>query len=258
MTYSAYLLVTHGSRNFNYQTRLQQLAIVVQQQISQKKTTDLSPQEKKIISSPLVKTACLELADIPLSESILNFAKDALSKKYQSVKIIPLFLLSGVHVRKDIPAQISIAQKKLANLISLELMPHLGSYDHLLVILAQQFSQFNAQKQILLAHGSNLENGNQECEEIAHKLKVDLAYWSISPNLTQKVAYLVSLGVKTLAIVPYFLFEGKITQAIASQIEQLTTEYPEIKLYLGSPLGSSLDLANLIVENLNGTIDCRL
>lgn len=241
MKFSAYLFIVHGSRDSNYQIMLQQLTTIIQQKII----------EKKINLFPLVKTVYLELADISLSQSIINFSLEALSKKHHLIKIMPLFLLSGVHVKEDIPIQISIARQNLPKQIYLELMPHLGSYDQILTILARKFAQFKAEKKILLAHGSNFENGNQECENITKKLNIDIAYWSITPNIREKVAYLANIGVKSIVIVPYFLFEGRITKAIAIIIEELNREYSEIKFYLDSTLASSLELANLIVQELS-------
>jgi sirohydrochlorin ferrochelatase len=247
MTSSAYLLVAHGSRHSNYQKSLQKLAMLVWQQIRERQTISLRNDNHPTVS-PLVKTACLELSEFPLSDYICEFAQEAISKNYQSIKIIPLFLLSGIHVQEDIPRQIDIARQKLPSLITIELRPHLGSHEHLLSILTQKFAPFKAQKKILLAHGSKLKNGNQECEKIATQLNVELAYWSIKPNIQEKIAYFSANGVKSIAIVPYFLFEGRITQAIAGEIEQLKRQYPQLNISASSPLGASCDVAKLVVS----------
>lgn len=248
MTSSAYLLVAHGSRHSNYQRSLQKLAMLVRQQITERQTTSQHNDNNHPIVSPLVKTACLELSEFPLSDYICEFAQEALSQNYQSLKIIPLFLLSGIHVQEDIPLQIDIARQKLPSLITIELSPHLGSHEHLLSILTQKFAPFQAQKKILLAHGSKLKNGNQECEKIAAQLNVELAYWSIKPNIQEKIAEFSANGVKSIAIVPYFLFEGRITQAIAREIEQLKRQYPHLNISASSPLGASWDVAKLLVS----------
>ena len=255
---SAHLLVAHGSRNSHYQINLQKLAHLVQQQVIQKyrqnqlTSTEDNKLERKQFSLylPLVDIAYLELTSIPLSEAIINFAFQALLQNYQFIKIIPLFLSSGVHVLQDIPEQIKLAQEKLTNHIEIQLMPHLGSYQSLVKLLEKQFIQLPVQKRILLAHGSRLNTGNQQCEQIAAQLEAEVAYWSVNPSLKEKVASLVELGVQSIAIIPYFLFEGKITQALVYQIEQLQTEYPQIKLLAGKPLGATRELANLIVDEL--------
>lgn len=242
ITSSAYFLVAHGSRNPNYLLQLQNLAILIQQEIN--------------ISNkylPIVKTGYLELAKIPLFQSIINFALELSSQgNYQSIKIIPLFLSSGVHVKQDIPREIQLARKHLKNNhVSLQLMPFLGSHDNLLTVLERKFAQFNTQKKILLAHGSSLEQSNQECQKIATQLDVDLTYWSINPKLNEKIASLSNSGVDSVAIIPYFLFEGRITRAIADNIKELKAKYAHLKLYLDSPIGVSQDLANLIIKLAN-------
>jgi sirohydrochlorin ferrochelatase len=258
MISSAHLLVAHGSRNSDYQMSLQKLAHLVRQQLRQKEgetqlnTSENNQFEVKQTSGglPLIDTAYLELGGLSLSEAMVNFAYLALSQNYQFVKIIPLFLLSGVHLREDIPAQLKLARQELKDRIDLELMPHLGSYQSLVKLLQQQFRQLPSQKRILLAHGSCLATGNQKCEQIAAQLEAELAYWSISPSLAEKVASLRELGIQSIAIIPYFLFEGKITQAIASQIEYLQKQYPQLQLLGGKPLGATRELANVIVHEL--------
>ncbi len=255
---SAHLLVAHGSRNSHYQMNLQKLAHLVQQKVilkycdNQLSSSEDNKVEKKQFSLhlPLVDTAYLELTSTSLSEAIVNFAGKALLQNYQFINIIPLFLSSGVHVLQDIPEQIGLAQAKLTNHIDIRLMPHLGSYQSLVKLLEEQFMQLPAQKRILLAHGSRFQTGNQQCEQIAAQLEAEVAYWSVNPSLNEKVANLVNLGVQSIAIIPYFLFEGKITQVLAEQIQQLQTEYPQIKLLAGKPLGATKELANLIVNEL--------
>ena len=255
---SAHLLVAHGSRNSHYQMSLQKLAHLVQQQIIQKYWENqlISAEDNKIerkklsLHPPLVDIAYLELTSISLSEAIVNFAFQALLQNNKFINIIPLFLLSGVHVLQDIPEQIKIAQGKLTNHIEIQLMSHLGSYQSLVKLLEKQFIQLPGQKRILLAHGSRLKTGNQQCEQIANQLEAEVAYWSVNPSLQEKVASLVNLGVQSIAIIPYFLFEGRITQALADQIQQLRIEYPQIKVIAGKPLGATEELANLIVNEL--------
>ena len=255
---SAHLLVAHGSRSSDYQMSLQKLAHLVQQQFihkyreNQLSSTEDSKLERKQFSRdlPLIDTAYLELASISLSEAIINFASLASLQNYKFIKIIPLFLLSGVHLLEDIPSQIKLAREKLTNHIEIQLMPHLGSYQSLVKLLQQQFIQLPAQKRILLAHGSCLATGNEECEQIALKLEAEVAYWSTNPSLNEKIASLVELGLQSIAIIPYFLLEGKITQALACQIQQLQTQYSQINLLAGKPLGATKELANLIVNEL--------
>ncbi|NEP61366.1 MAG: sirohydrochlorin chelatase, partial [Symploca sp. SIO2G7] len=66
---------------------------------------------------PLVGTATLELAPSPLHEQIQQFANLALRVGCQEVQLLPLFLLPGVHVMEDIPAEAAQAQANLGDSI---------------------------------------------------------------------------------------------------------------------------------------------
>lgn len=245
MIFSAYLLVTHGSRNVDYHKGLDCLSRLIQQKF----ITSFSASSSELIVFPLVKTACLELASIPLSESIVNFAHEAIKHQYQLVKILPLFLLSGVHVKEDIPKELAIAKRQLNNRISLQLMPHLGSNHNFISFLSQKLASYHHRNLILLAHGSNFKNGNQETEKIATQLNISLAYWSINPTLDTTIQSFLNSPIKDIFIIPYFLFPGRITLAIANQVRELQQKYTTIKLHLEFPLFLPSDLANLIVDS---------
>jgi sirohydrochlorin ferrochelatase len=245
ITSSAYLLVVHGSRYFRYNSDVENLAKLVKQIFTN--SYSASPE------SCLIKTAYLELGILPLSEIIYNFSLNCLNTNIKKIKVLPLFLVPGFHVKKDIPEQVNQAQIRLGNQMFLEIMPHLGIYKNLIKLLATKFKELRAEKRILLAHGSSLEKSNQECEQISSQLNAEIAYWSRNPSLSEKVNYLANLGIESLAILPYFLFEGKITKAIATQIEELKTTYPRLKILAGKPLGTKPcpELANLICQILD-------
>jgi sirohydrochlorin ferrochelatase len=57
---------------------------------------------------------------------------------------------------------------------------------------------------------------------------------------------LVRGGQQQIGIVPYFLFNGGITDAIAKNVAQLKQQFPATELHLANPLGASVELADLI------------
>jgi sirohydrochlorin ferrochelatase len=239
----------HGSRDVDYQLGVKKLTELVTQNlinISKSKTINNN-------KSPLIETAFLELSSLSLANSLIDFALKCIAQNCQNVNVIPLFLLTGIHQKKDIPKEVKIAQEKLQILgkkINIELKSPLGSYDSLINILEQKFAEFPTQNRLLLVHGSSLKSANKQVEKIAFKLNADLAFWSIKPSLKEKIVNLIKVGLTEIAILPYFLFEGKITKAIASEIEELKLKYPYIQLSYLSPLGDNIDLANLIVKEL--------
>ncbi len=233
----AYLLVFHGSRYA--------VSAIAASRLAQSLTEKLP--------LPLVTTAALELAAIPLHQSILDFAQVAIAEGYQTIRIVPLFLSQGVHVREDIPAEIAQATTQLGTTINLELVSYLGGYPEMASLLAQQAPKLPSlkTKRILLAHGSRLAAGNRPYESLAEQLDAVNAYWSVPPDLTKVVRSLVSENTEVISIILYFLFPGKITQAIADRVQQLQAEFPQTKLILTPPLADNPELADIISYQLS-------
>lgn len=229
---SAYLLVSHGSRDPRPEIAMQQLAGLVSQKLDN--------------SQNLVGIACLELQSEPLHQQIKIFAQSALTWGCDRIKIIPLFLLPGVHVKQDIPDEIALAQQALGQDIIIDLQPHLGIHPGLITLLAQQMATMKAEATILLAHGSRRTSALQPVENIAANLGALTAYWAVPPSLESQVQELVTAGKREIAILPYFLFTGGITDAIAKSVEKLKLQFVTVTFHLAQPLGASAELAEII------------
>ncbi|MHC5745517.1 MAG: sirohydrochlorin chelatase [Nostoc sp.] len=233
---SAYLLLSHGSRDRRPEIAMQQLARLVCQQLS---------------SEHLVGIAALEMSPQPLHEQIQQFAKNAFGDCPQSqnenrLKIVPLFLLPGVHVMTDIPAEVALAQQATGQDTIVELQPYLGSHPNLEKLLAKQIAAIKAEAWILLAHGSRRPGSQKTVEAMAASLGAVTAYWAGPPSLESRVKELVTAGYREIAILQYFLFAGGITDAIATSIEDLKLQFSAVNFQLAEPLGASAELAELI------------
>lgn len=262
---SAYLLVSHGSRDPRPQASLEQLAQLlgeqaklagvmhVQQSHSVNKLATVSVMESRDLVSlekPLVGTACLELAILPLHRQIQEFGDKAIALGHKQLKVLPLFLLPGVHVMEDIPAEVALAQEIFGTSLKIELQPHLGTHPQLSALLANQQKQLPADAWILLSHGSSRAGAKQPIEAIAKQLGAIAAYWGVPPHLESQVQVLVSAGYQQIGILPYFLFSGGITNAIARAVTQLSSQFPAVSFHLAEPIGVSAELANLVWEQL--------
>lgn len=272
---SAYLLVSHGSRDPRPKAAMQQLAKLICQRQSGGRINRTVPDLSKALvevgewtqvesnsswhtlkssntglvasqtEKPLVGTACLELSAEPLHEQIRQFGDRALKSGYNHVQVIPLFLLPGMHVMEDIPAEVAIAKLALEQ-VKIDLRPHLGTHPGLSHLLATSMAATKADAWILLAHGSRRPGAKKTVEAIATQLNAISAYWAVSPKLATQVKALVDAGYQQIGILPYFLFAGGITDAIASTVEQLKMQFPSVNLALAEPIGASVELADLI------------
>ncbi len=232
---SAYFLVVHGSRNPLYGKQLHQLVNDIQLQ--------LYAQEISIF----LDTAYLELASKPLHQKIISFAQESAIKGYQSVRVLPLFLLSGTHVINDIPQEFSLACGDSP--LPLELLPNIGTSIDLINLLRSQFEGANTSDRILLAHGTSLPEANQELEEVAAQLQARVAYWSREPQIDTVVNDLIVSEVKSIAVLPYFLFTGKITDAIESQISDLQDK-ATTKIVVLPTLAQINQFIKIVIDNL--------
>ena len=231
---SAYLLVSHGSRDPRPQVAIAQLAQRVQ--------------HKMLPPSALVGSAVLECAPLPLHEQIQQFSQTAIAQNIRHIQIVPLFLIPGVHVMEDIPEQVKIAQQALKETVTIAISPHIGTHSGMENLLANRFAQCSANAYILMSHGSRRSGSNQPVETLASKLGAVSAYWSVAPKLESRLQELAQSGCQKVAILPYFLFAGGITDTIAQAVDQLSHQFPNLALDLAAPLEVSDRLADLVLD----------
>lgn len=197
---------------------------------------------------PLVGTACLEQGRCDLHRQIIDFGQRVAANGVQTIRIVPLFLLKGVHVAEDLPAEVHLAQQALPGL-ALHISPHLGSHPGLKGVVQAKLQAATATDAwLLLAHGSRRPKGNHAVQTLAQSLGGTAAYWAVPPNLETQVIHHIQQGVQRLAILPYFLFTGTTTDALVRRTEDLAERFPKIGFHLLPPLGPTPELANLVVD----------
>ena len=237
-TNDAFLIVTHGSRDPRPAAAVAQLA------------QRLSGQHTARHAAPLVETAALEFAEQPLHQQIIQWGDRLQGAGAQRLWVLPLFLMAGVHVREDIPQEVELAQPHLA--LPLQLMPHLGQASQVLPLLEASFraAEGAGAARLLLSHGSRRPGGNQGIEALAAPLGAQVAYWSIAPNLSAVVDAFVQAGQQRITILPYFLFPGGLTDAIAQQHRDLQQRHPNASLQLGPLLSQNPNFDALVAGQL--------
>ncbi|MEB3216954.1 MAG: sirohydrochlorin chelatase [Nostocales cyanobacterium 94392] len=233
----AYLLVSHGSKDPRPQVGMEELGRNLQDKLTQ------SNNQPGYVN--YIGTAYLELHPQPLHQQIIDFSRKLIADGCRHLKIVPLFLLPGVHVTEDIPAEVELAQLALGEDIFIELQPYLGSEKGLQKLLTRKINP-SVDGRIIVAHGSRRVQANNTIEAMAISVNAVAAYWAVSPSLKDIVAQLVADGKKRIAIIPYFLFAGGITDAIVESIEDLKLHFPGVSFQLYEPLGANGELIDLI------------
>ena len=278
---SAYLLVSHGSSDPRHQAGLSRLADIMRQHLDKSlcdelPTTPITPQVitgfrhprasqglgmasaswrsvnvpcySGVLPTPVVGTASLEATPIPLAQQIEVFAKRAMAQGIRQVVIVPLFLLAGVHVKEDLPREIAKAQTLMPSRMRLLCAPYLGSQSSFKHFVASRLQATSADRCLLLAHGSRRSAGNRSVQQLGESLDADVAFWSVPPDLETQVIELMQQGYQQIAIAPYFLFPGSITDAITRRTEDLAERLSRLSLRLLAPLGTSAELGRAVAE----------
>jgi len=276
---SVYFLVFHGSRDARSQQAAKQLTDEFHQRIihtlqvnqvtgqglaepSDRRATVLPRSNHEIASerstsersiAPRVQDIYLECTPLPLHQQILQWIEQLALESEQLTAInwqaIPVFLLPGTHVMQDIPAEMTAVQKALKTPLPLTLTPYLGSHPGLRRVLSERLSLHPMEAWVLLAHGSRQAGANQAIEQLAEHIGAITAYWSTEPGLAQQVTELSNLGLRRIGIMPYFLFSGGITDAIAQLVAELNQQLPHLTLTLVPPLEvNRAELADLLVD----------
>jgi sirohydrochlorin ferrochelatase len=200
---------------------------------------------------PVVQAVYLECQPLPLHQQIATqLQKLQLPPHVAPIRcvILPVFLLQGVHVMEDIPAELSLVQSLLGTSVQMTLTPHLGSHPGLCRIISEQMATVPAEVWVLLAHGSRRPGANHPLESLAEALGAVVAYWSMPPDLESCLTDLVSQGFTQIGIAPFFLFPGAITDAIAATIHQFSLHTPAVKLTLIQPLNACPELTDLLLD----------
>lgn len=198
---------------------------------------------------PIVGTAYLELAPLPLHQQLYEFCLRIKGAGIERVQAVPVFLLQGVHVMEDIPAEIALARQNLGSIsLKIDLCRHLGSHPGLGPLLQTKMAAAASESRLLLAHGSRRPNGNRPVEALAESLGATAAFWSTPGHLENQVVKLMQTGCQRLTILPYFLFTGGITDAITRVLEELAERFPKINFRLLPPLGATPEIAHLTAE----------
>jgi sirohydrochlorin ferrochelatase len=253
----AVLLVVHGSHHPSYNAAVKEFTMLLHEQV-------MTRSQALDLGRNLMDVAFLEAHPLPLHEQIVAFADRAAQEGISRIQLLPLFLLPGVHVREDIPAEVAAARKIIDPEISLELLPDLGTQqktliDLLISLMAAVNDSSAATLWILFSHGSRRPGGNQPVEEIAHHLaelsgmEVVTAYSFVPPFLSDRLTALksrgtVKMGYQQIAILPYVLFPGELTGAIADSVTQFCGTFEDIQIKVAQPIAVSTDFAELIVS----------
>jgi sirohydrochlorin cobaltochelatase len=227
----------------------------------------------------VVENVVLEGDELSLADQVMAKLNGARSAGIQQSVLVPLFLLPGMHVMEDIPAQIAVVKEQLAIGVdsadgmaypSLSVMPFLGDWPPMkLALLNHLIAEPNGSGlddstdvstddvmvgrityRLLLAHGSRVPGAMDSLEAIAETLGLTTAYWLIEPKVEPRLEQLIAGGSNVIEIFPYFLFEGGISDAIDRIIQGVSQRYPQVEFVMHDVLAIRPDFVDMVGREL--------
>jgi len=225
----AYFLVSHGSSSPRSLLAVQAVRDVVRQ---------MRPQV-------LIEGGCLEGQAQSLTEQCAGFVSSAQQQGYAEVQVIPLFLTAGSHVLRDIPSAIA----GVATPLPITITNYFGNFPSIPCCLEQKFRQAELGNwrtaRLLIWHGSRQAVAMQRIMQIADHLSARIATWSDSPPLSEPIEQILAQGIQRIYALPFFLFAGKTTEAIAAILQT----YPAQVISLPLPF-SAVEIAQILCAEI--------
>jgi len=220
----------------------------------------------------------IELCFIEFAPPEMNTALLDAAHSSRRVLVVPLILNAAGHVKMEIPEAIEHARLACPQ-TEILLAPHLTACDPILAILKRRLRKAmntldmpdpTSTGVVVLGRGSSDRGANGEMAKMArwlleegdHEL-VDLAFTGITwPRLEKVVQRQVTLGMRQIVVLPYYLYTGTLMQRIHRQVEHLRGQYPQIRFACSEHFGFENEIFELMdqrVEDLRaGVPDSRL
>jgi len=211
----------------------------------------------------------IQLCFIEYAEVLLEAGLEKAAQGADLVVAVPLILNAAGHVKVEVPAALEKARTQWPK-VSFIYAKHLGATQEILAILQRRLKHVMHQLKhpdpkttgvILLGRGSSDMVANGEVAKLARWLfesaehdLVEIAFTGITyPRLETSVQRQVKLGMMQLVVLPYYLFDGRLISRIKEQMEQLKSQYPQIRFGLGEYIGFEDEIYQLMSRRV---LDC--
>ena len=210
----------------------------------------------------------IETCFIEYDEVLLEAGLDLAAREARRVLVLPFILNAAGHVKMEIPAAIAAARRRHPG-VTFDYGRHLGMGHEVQAVLQGRLDGVMAELAmpdprttgvILLGRGASDAGANGELAKMArwlyeanHHDLVDLAFTGITwPRLETVVQRQVRLGMTQIAIVPVYLFAGRLTERIAAQVERLRVQYPRVAFALAEHFGCDERVFELLDDRVLG------
>lgn len=210
----------------------------------------------------LVGHGALECVPVPLAEQLSFFGRRAAAAGRSRVRVVPLFLQAGVHARQDVPAAVAAAAARSP--VELQLLAPVGLHAAFRgAAIARWVAAIRAMEGageqesvplMVLAHGSRRGGGNGPVEAIAAQVGAIAAYWTVEPGWQRQAVALGDGGCDRAIVLPYFLFAGSLTDAIAQALADWNRSGQGPHLQLGRAIAATEDGIDAVAQAIRAMV----
>ena len=213
----------------------------------------------------LVEAGFIEFVSPTIDQAIATLAK----RGARQVVGVPLVLLPAGHMKDDGPAALARARLEHPDM-TFSYGRDLGVHPQVLSTVEdrvresmESFTKLGADSAgtnkgavVLVGRGSTDPDANAELARAARLLAegrsiglVEPAYVSLAtPDVQEALERCMLLGAKSIAVVPYFLFDGILVERIALQASDWAQRHPEIEVVIGKQMGVDPRIVELTWE----------
>ncbi|MES3516041.1 MAG: CbiX/SirB N-terminal domain-containing protein [Natronomonas sp.] len=238
----AVLLVGHGSRRERSNEQVRELA------------ADLEGR----LGLP-VDAGFLELAEPSIEEAI-----DSLSSLVSDISVLQLSLFAASHVKADVPLAVKQAREQFD--VSIHNGRHLGVHPQIVELLDDRVASIEADlgvdrevddlAVVLCARGSSDPDANGDVHKLARLLYEGRSFEGCEasfigvtePLLLETLHTVAKRRPDAIAVVPYMLGDGVLTERIRERTREFDDDYPYVAAAAGDPLGTDERLLAVLAD----------
>ena len=242
----AIFIVGHGTKSLQGQLELEEAVQMLSQSLPKRK----------------VGYGYLELAHPTIEEGL----EELIDGTTLAVTVIPLVLLGAGHAKTDIPGAVEMARISFPG-VTFSYGNDLGPNLHLIDAFAENLlrndlvaiGESREISVLLVGRGSTDPDANSDLFKIGRMLQeiyrfdaVECCFISLAePSVTMGLNRLKLLGKKSVFVLPYFLFNGALTQRICDQSKDWNAENLDVGISMVGPLGPHEVLSKLMTEKIS-------
>lgn len=209
----------------------------------------------------------LELVEPSVEQTLVHI----LQAGFKDIVVVPVMLLTGNHVRRDIPELIDGCVRRHAKEpLNLAMAAPLGvrvrlaglALSRSLAALERAGASQHEVAYVMVGRGTREPEAIREMEAVFTMVtpaswgRTLLCYFAaVEPRVEDTLEEAARSGYKVVLVQPYLLFEGFLTNHLRNLLQQYGRRFPAIKWIQADVLGPDLNVVDVTKENILNALE---